>query len=164
MVTSSNPTLSIMKALVFLFVIISLFSTDSTVKREAQEEFLFDKLLGKWQRTGKDTLTYELWKRESPTHYAGKGFRLNLQGDTVFQEGLKITISGGGIVYEADVRENPNPVSFKMTTSTSGSAIFENREHDFPKQITYTLKQDSLRVVISDFTRSIDFNFKRVSP
>jgi hypothetical protein len=58
-------------------------------------------------------------------------------GDTVFNEKLKIEKIGDEIFYIADVKHNAAPVYFKLTSLNDNEAVFENPQHDFPQKIVY---------------------------
>ena len=85
------------------------------------------------------------------------------QKDTTFIEYLTIHKIDNHWYYTADVPENQSPVSFQIYLIEENYFIAENREHDFPKKIEYRKdKSDSLLAIVSDDTRSLRFNFKRV--
>ncbi len=91
----------------------------------------------------------ESWTKVSEQLFEGVG--LNMKGsDTTFVERLRIEIKDNDIFYVADVRENATPTYFKITSLTKSGFISENPEHDFPKVISYELKEGTLTAIISD--------------
>lgn len=114
----------------------------------------FEKLswiVGEWERTNvkPDNSAFEIWQKESDYVYSGIG--VSLKGtDTTFVEKLRIEIKDNQVFYVADVRENSAPTYFKMNAITDHSFISENPEHDFPKNITYKLEENTLTAIISD--------------
>jgi hypothetical protein len=100
--------------------------------------------LGRWtQVEGPDLVSYEDWKRESPSLYKGLSWTL-YQNDTVHVETIDLTLEGEDIYYIPTVAENKGPVRFKMTSLVGKSVLFENPEHDFPQKITYEAQGDSV--------------------
>lgn len=64
----------------------------------------------------------------------------------------------------ADVPENQEPVYFKFTTLTDSTFVCENPDHDFPKKISYTLKENRLTALLSGGGREVEFLFERNWP
>ena len=121
-------------------------------------------LLGKWQRTNvrQGTTAFEIWEKESETSFIGIGFSMK-GADTTFIEKLKIVLKDGSLHYVADVRENAAPVYFKFTKLNENGFVSENPEHDFPKMISYNLKDGVMTAIISDGTdKKMGFIFKRM--
>jgi hypothetical protein len=117
-------------------------------------------ILGSWTRTTNDPgqSGIESWQKISSYEFRGKG--ITMEGtDTVFIEKLRMTIKDNNIYYVSDVPENPNPVSFKITTIDTKGFTCENPSHDFPKKITYLLDGKSLKATISGDGKEIDFLF-----
>ena len=99
----------------------------------------FEKLswiLDKWVSTDGESTSYEKWEKVNDSLYTGSSETVK-DGETVFQEKLKLSREGNDIFYIADVKHNPAPVKFKLTSITESEAVFENPEHDFPQKIVY---------------------------
>lgn len=102
-------------------------------------------MLGNWQGVTTDGTRFsEQWEKESATSFIGKGCALSPEGDTLFKEILKIEQLGDTAYYIATVPENPGPVHFKLASLVNNTAVFENKAHDFPQQITYTLEKNGV--------------------
>jgi hypothetical protein len=104
-------------------------------------------VLDTWVREGEDGKSYERWNKASDSLYEG-GSETIKNGDTVFNEKLKLQKIGDEVFYIADVKHNPAPVYFKMVNITDTEAVFENQEHDFPKKITYKNEEGKLHAWI----------------
>lgn len=120
-------------------------------------------IVGQWQRTNvrPGTTTYEFWEKSSEKLLSGIGFSMK-GADTTFIEKLKIELKDGTLYYVADVRENAEPVYFKFTEISDHGFVSENPEHDFPKMISYELKDGVMTAVISDGgDKKMGFVFKR---
>jgi len=117
-----------------------------------QEQFQkLEWILGRWNRTNvrEGISASESWTRVSERLFEGIG--LSMKGsDTTFVERLRIEIKDNAIFYVADVRENATPTYFKITQLTKNGFVSENPEHDFPKVISYELKEETLTAIISD--------------
>jgi hypothetical protein len=102
-----------------------------------------DWLAGHWMMEGKKGITYEEWKIIDDNRMEGKGFKV-FKKDTSMREELQIVIENGEMYYIATVKgqNNDEPVRFKMTDGNRRHMEFENKEHDFPKEIKYQWKQN----------------------
>jgi hypothetical protein len=119
-------------------------------------------LEGEWNRTnakpGRSGI--EKWKMNSSTEMQGWG--ISMRGtDTSFVEKLKIVVKDNNIYYVADVPENKAVVLFKLTKSNDNEFVFENPEHDFPKQITYTRDGNKLKATVSGNGKTIEYLFEK---
>lgn len=122
-------------------------------------------LEGSWTRIGmpQGKSGFEIWDTSSPFEYSGTGISLRGQ-DTTFVEKLRIVAKEDGVFYVADVPENQEPVYFKFTTLTDSTFVCENPDHDFPKKISYTLKENRLTALLSGGGREVEFLFERNWP
>lgn len=117
------------------------FSQDNNITESPFEKLGW--IADRWIYTdGKET-TYENWVKTNDTLYSGESYTVR-DGDTVFNEQLKIEKNGDDVFYTAIVKHNPGPVSFKLTEINNNKAVFENPEHDFPTRITYELRNNSV--------------------
>jgi len=129
----------------------------------------FDKLswiIDRWVSTDGESTSYEHWEKISDSLFAG-GSETVKNGDTVFNEKLKLIKEGDEIFYVADVKHNPAPVKFKLTSISDNEAVFENPEHDFPQKITYKLIDGNLHAAIEGpgkkgEWRKVDFFMNRM--
>jgi hypothetical protein len=91
------------------------------------------------------------------------GVSRTIKGDRMDAfEYLRIVEHDGGLVYVAQPNGRP-PTEFVLTAVGPRTAAFENPAHDFPKMITYTLREDgTLEARISDGgERGQSFVFRR---
>lgn len=118
-------------------------------------------MLGDWQRTGlpEGRTGYERWRVDGHA-LAGVGVSKR-DGQVLFEERLRLVEQDGAIYYIADVAENPQPVRFKLVSSSDKKAAFANPEHDFPKRIVYRLQGDHLEVSTSGDGKEIVFHFRK---
>jgi uncharacterized protein DUF6265 len=106
-------------------------------------------LAGTWAGGTKPVTNEERW-----TPAAGGAMLAvsrTLKGDRMVAfEFLRIVERDGGLVYIAQPDGRP-PTEFVLTSLAAQSATFENRTHDFPKAIRYSLKPDgTLEARVSD--------------
>lgn len=122
--------------------------------------------LGKWENETPEGTFSEEWKVENDSVYYGKSLYV-VKKDTIFSETVKLIQSNNNLFYIVTTIPPQNgvePVSFKLTSSTSDYLVFENPTHDFPKKITYKLvTKDSLYAEISGDGKSQGFPFKKVN-
>lgn len=153
-------------SLISLLVIASFTAcSQSSSSKNVRKQFKqLDWITGQWNRTNVragQTAT-ETWKKESKTLYTGMG--VSMKGnDTTFVEKLRIEIKDDKLYYVADVRENAAPTYFEITEITEKGFVSRNPDHDFPKMISYDLKDNVLTAVISDGAeKKIGFFFEKL--
>jgi len=122
-------------------------------------------IVDNWVNADGETVSYEHWQKINDSLFEG-GSETVKNGDTIFAEKLKLVMQNGDIFYVADVKHNPAPVYFKLTSQGSNFAVFENPEHDFPQKITYKIEEGNLHAFIEGPGKSgnwqkVDFYFNR---
>lgn len=145
----------------YIFLIIAAFNSTVVIAQNTSD---MDKLLwivDSWVSASGESRSYEEWKKIDNSLYEGNS-RTVKNGEVTFSEQLKIVSTEDGIFYIADVKHNPAPVKFRLTSISDTSAVFENPEHDFPKKITYMLEDGNLHAYIEGpgkegITKKIDF-------
>ena len=154
-----NITLGFTQA-VLLWVIISVVATFINSPKQALKNINLDEfswLIGQWQGDfGGGTFT-EKWEMIDENKIIGSGCFV-ARNDTVFREELSLLRIGNNCGYISEADDNP-PVLFTLTEKTGNKWTFENKEHDFPKKIIYSLKDDgSLFVSVEGKTFGIPVN------
>jgi len=93
-------------------------------------------LEGTWCLQGEGKILCEQWMQLENGDFAGVGFEV-LNGDTLFLEELKIERIKNKLSYSALVylQNDGNWIHFDLRTNVGDVLIFENKKHDFPKQI-----------------------------
>jgi len=108
-------------------------------------------LVGEWQHPTSRGILHEHWKSVGDSALAGRSFILK-GTDTVVIETIRIRQNAKGLWYIPTVsnQNNGQPVPFKLKEITDSRFVFENREHDFPQQISYSrITADSMVAEIS---------------
>lgn len=124
------------------FVLYSLFTGLASCSGPMDE---LSGLEGTWTGIQDGNEFSETWTRSTDSKFTGLGTGM-MGGDTVFKEKLKIELMGEEIFYIADPNDE-GPVNFRLTEVKDDIFTFENKEHDFPQQIIYSLaKQDTLLI------------------
>lgn len=134
-----------------------------TMNKPDHQQF-FEKLVGEWQL--EDMPVVEKWSYVDGQFIAS--VIVTSGADQMVTEEIEIIENEDGIFYEADVEDQNNgePVLFKMISSDKNKIIFENKEHDFPQQITYELLNDNKLIATIEglqdgVSKSMDFNYYR---
>ncbi|MCA6365157.1 MAG: hypothetical protein IM638_19150 [Bacteroidetes bacterium] len=100
----------------------------------------FSWMLGSWSSTDDNGIEFlEHWSKSGSNTFTGTGVAIDVTGDTLFKETLKLELIDGVPYYVATVPKNPGPVLFRLAEAEGRKAVFENREHDFPQRIRYEL-------------------------
>lgn len=122
-----------------------------------------DPLVGQWQAQTKKSVINESWRKVSEHSFEGLGQTHDLSGVLKDSEELRLVQMQGNVFYLAKVKHNPLPVAFTLISCQNNRFRFENKNHDFPKQLDYQLlAADSLQVDVSDGKgQGFRLNFKR---
>ncbi|MFK8005688.1 MAG: DUF6265 family protein [Saprospiraceae bacterium] len=120
-------------------------------------------IIGHWKINGGND--FETWTKINDQYYFGRNFRVYGEADTAIQETIDLVIQDNKILYIPTVK-SPNgdhKVPFKMISDSDKYFIFENKENDFPKKISYTkFDQNTVRARIEGGKRKVDFQFVRI--
>ena len=81
-------------------------------------------------------------------------------GKTVFFEYLRLEETADGVDYVASPM-GKSVTRFRLTKAGKGFAVFSNPQHDFPKEIRYTLKGDTLVAEVGDGERTESWTYRR---
>lgn len=143
-----------------------LIFMQSALSQDKPEMEKLSWILDKWVSKDSGNTSYESWVKISDDLYEGSS---NTVKDNVitFEEKLKIQKTDSGIFYIADVKQNTEPVQFRLTSVTGDEAVFENPEHDFPKIISYKNEDGNLHAWIEGRGKNgepekIDFFFYKM--
>lgn len=112
----------------------------------------FEWLIGTWQMKSANGMQVECWT-QNDTCLEGRGYFINVAGDSNMLEQMKLLYSNGHYYYIPSVTDQnrAGPVWFTITTLSQNRFIAENTQHDFPKRITYALlTEDSIHAWIDD--------------
>ena len=151
------------KYIAILSISCILFACDNSPKKNLDE---FKWLIGKWEADHDGMMIKEIWKEENNT-LSGEGMVL-AEADTLFHEKVNLEIRDNTVFYMATTPQNKAPVPFQLISSEKNKWKFENKEHDFPQLITYTLiNSDSLVATIEGIDKGIpskeEFYFKKAN-
>lgn len=145
----------------FILTIIGLLWTGIVSGQSVFPDFL----AGTWKVKGRET--YEQWTVVAPASFKGEGYVVRKNDPHKVTEQLAMTRKGNDIVYTATVpgQNKGKPVDFRLVRSDS-VWIFENKAHDFPKQIIYRpVNADEVFVRVTDGgSRGFSFTMNRVLP
>jgi hypothetical protein len=95
---------------------------------------------GPWVLTKGDRTVEEMWMAPAGGSMIGAGRTIRAGKMTEF-EFLRIEQRGEDLFYIAQPNGRP-PTEFKAVKVSDNEVVFENLQHDFPQQITYTRKPD----------------------
>ncbi len=111
--------------------------------------------IGQWEADMNPGLFMETWTATNDSVYSGMGVGLGSGKDTTFTESISIVQRGKDVFYITVISDQNEgkPTEFKMTGSSATTAVFENKEHDFPQKIAYELKGDSLIATVSGLNK-----------
>jgi hypothetical protein len=118
---------------VLLWVIISVITVFSSSQPRALKNVTLDEFWG--------GVFTETWKIIDENKFIGSGCYIE-NGDTIFKEELSLIKIGESCGYTSTSDDNV-PVLFTLTKKENRTWTFENKEHDFPNRIIYSLKADS---------------------
>ena len=150
-----------MRWIVFIWAV-SLSSCVAFESNRAARQL--DKLEGVWCFTDDGRTLCEEWLQIEPGDFLGKGYQVE-NGDTTYIEELRISKMGGKLTYSALVyaQNDGRWIDFALRTNVDDVMIFENKTHDFPKQLRLQFpSEDILRVhVMGDNDDGFTHQFSR---
>ncbi|MGO3183482.1 MAG: DUF6265 family protein [Aequorivita sp.] len=167
-----------MKKYLFLIILpITLYSCKNNSENEKSESTVSNKkyekignldwLVGTWTNESGEEFSQETWSKENDSTFTAFGFK-QIGGETIFAETMALEQKGVKLLLTvADANEKgESPVSFRLIPSEKDQFTFENKNHDFPKRITYTNPtKDSLHTWIEGTVdggkKMLEFNFSR---
>jgi hypothetical protein len=125
-------------------------------------------LAGCWQRVSAHRSVEEQWMAPRAGLMLGIGRTTNAAGDTLIEfEQTRIHQRGNDLVFTASPSGQQTD-TFTATSVSDSSVTFENKAHDFPQRVGYTLKADgSLAAWIEGSqggkARHVDFPYSRAT-
>jgi hypothetical protein len=126
-------------------------------------------LAGHWRQERAGRVTDEIWMASAGGVMLGMG-RTVAKGKELEHEFLQIREGPGGELYFVAQPSGQTEATFKMVSLTDTEVIFENKEHDFPQTIGYSLGPDDTMVAYIEGpapngeTKRVEFAYKRVNP
>jgi hypothetical protein len=151
--------------IVSLMILVSCGTPDAAAaKPPAATDFppanTFDWLTGHWQRSDDKPgrQTFERWERTTAALYSGFGYTLE-EKDTVWQEDMRLYQTG--TEWTLEVSGEGEKIPFKLNVISPTGFTGANPEHDFPKEIRYELRGDSLYALVVGGEMEIPFTFGR---
>ena len=124
-------------------------------------------LAGCWEMRARNRVTMEMWMPPSGGTMLGAS-RTTVAGTTREFEHLRLHAAGDTLVYTA-LPSGQHEASFRSTTVSSTTLVFENPAHDFPQKITYRrVGEDSVIARVEgpgpdNTTRGFDIRMRRAS-
>ena len=119
-------------------------------------------IAGDWELEGGGSTTEERWIEPRGGAMFGVS-RTVAGGKLVFFEFLRIETRKDELYYVAQPGGG-KPTPFKLVEVKDGRAVFENKEHDFPKRILYSKTKDGIDARIegdgTEKEKPQDFHFK----
>lgn len=154
-----------MKSLSLTLILIT-FSFLAFGQKPTLKTFYF--MLGKWEMKTKTGKIVERWQKHSDSLTA-TSHKFNATGDSILTEAVVLKKIKGDWHFCVTGYEkgNEGKTDFKLATSANKTFTFENKQHDFPQQITYQNKGKTellawIEGEIGGKKRKIEFPYIRV--
>lgn len=122
--------------MIVLAYLISLLNLQPPTSNLRQEDIIFNKLIGSWQRS--NSRIQEKWAKKPDGSYFSVMYRVN-GADTTLIEEVNTTREGKIWVYAVKGADNPGIVRFPSVEAGPNRVHFANPSHDFPTDIVYEL-------------------------
>lgn len=126
----------------------------------------FKVMAGCWESRddSKKLLISEQWMTPAGTSILGSG-RTVKNDKTTDWEFMRIEQRPDGIFYVAKPKANAAETDFKLISTDTSRFVFENKAHDFPQRVIYTVTKDTftgrIEGEMNGKSRGIDFPMKR---
>jgi hypothetical protein len=127
----------------------------------------FKVMAGCWESRddSKKLLISEQWMSPAGTSILGIGRTVKNEKTTDW-EFMRIEQRPDGIFYVAKPKANSAETDFKLISTDESRFVFENKAHDFPQRVIYTVTKDSftgrIEGEMNGKSRGIDFPMNRV--
>ena len=121
-----------------LFSLIFIYPNCKQTETPPKDLSKLNWIIGHWKiNEGND---FETWTKINDQYYFGRNFRIYGEVDTVIQETIDLVIRDKEILYIPTVKtpKGNRQVPFKMISDSNKYFIFENKQNNFPKKISYT--------------------------
>ncbi len=128
-----------------------------------QKDFALFKILeGRWKMETKSGALIEQWTIMNDSTMTAVSYRVRGK-DTIPQETVVLKVSRGNIIYSPTVHDQNQgkPIHFALMSNRKGKYLFENKLHDFPKQIFYEPSASRMKVTLSGGGRQVRFEFRK---
>lgn len=139
-----------------------LFLLPATFAQQAPLDPWTEQLVGRWEGPlGAGTYAEE-WHKVQDGTYEGTA-RMTQGGKVVSTERMRLTWFAGSWLFIASTEHGIT--CFVRASDRADTWIFQNREHDFPQRIGYTIKGDVLSAWIDDGKdngQRMDFHLARL--
>lgn len=88
--------------------------------------------------------TTESWNKDSDSSYTGVGKYIDSNGQVLSTEEIRIVLRKDMLWYIPTVSDQNmgQAISFRELSFSDSVVVFENKEHDFPQRIGYTMHAD----------------------
>jgi hypothetical protein len=106
----------------------------------AQDDSITKLFPGKWEMDVENAEVYEEWKLLNENELTGISYSVN-DGVKNISENLYLKRFADKWTYIA-VPKNQNPTLFALIEFSPKKFLFENKEHDFPQNISYEFHKD----------------------
>lgn len=150
-----------------LYLIFALIAVSFYVSAQKPSSKTFNFLVGKWEMKTKNGKIVERWKKHRDS-LTGTSHKFNATGDSILTEAVVLKKIKGEWHFCVTGYEKGNEgrTDFKLVTSVDSTFTFENKQHDFPQQITYQNKgkEELLAWIegeIGGKKRKIEFPYKK---
>ncbi|WP_343530821.1 DUF6265 family protein [Pedobacter sp.] len=150
-----------------LFLFFILFTAAASVSAQVSLKS-FDFILGKWEMNTKGAKIVERWQLHKDS-LTGQSYQFKGAGDSVLTESIVLKKIKGEWTFCVTGYEKNNlgTTHFKLVGSENKTFTFENKQHDFPQQITYQNKGKTELLAwiegnIGGKHRKMEFPYKRV--
>lgn len=148
-------------SLVMMFAALYVSAQNPTLKT-----FYF--MLGKWDMKTKTGKIVERWQKHKDS-LTGQSHKFNATGDSILTETIVLKKIKGDWHFCVTGYEKGNEgrTDFKLAAAANNTFTFENKQHDFPQQITYQNKGKTQLLAwiegeIAGKKRKIEFPYIRV--
>ncbi len=151
-----KPGIKILLSKQWLVLFLIILSSCHRKQDFDQNEHSFDLqtaqwIIGSWEAADSTGKSVESWQQVNDTLFEGRSVWIQL-GDTTVIEQLTLAQTGDSIFYTALVmgQNEGKPIRFRLIELTDSTMLFENRTHDFPNSIRYSIQtSDSLIAIVS---------------
>jgi Domain of unknown function (DUF6265) len=126
-------------------------------------------LAGHWRLERNGRVVDEQWMAPAGGAMLGMS-RTVAKSRVVEHEFMQIRLGPGGELYFIAQPSGQKEAAFRLLSQTETESVFENKEHDFPQTIGYSLRPDGNVLAWiagpreDGTTRRVEFPYRRIKP
>ena len=149
-------------------LILSLFCLQANAQDQLKDFLPLHSLSGTWKMETATGALFEVWEIINDSTLQGYSYKANGK-DTIQLEQVQLITRGGSIRYMPVVKNENNEkvVVFVLISNENDTYTFENKLHDFPQRVVYSIPSDNrlhawIEGEVNGKLKRVDYNYSKL--